>query len=216
MQKDIKAINEVYQMIRKRKSAAAIPSDELVVLTSSNPDRYEVYFDPQKGAGGWDPFESTIAAKKAEEFSRKYKINRDYYIYPYNFLLPKSEEAMQILEKYREGDIINITYDKSKEILSQLRERFPMFCLIRPTEKYRLIIDEDTYNALPQNCIGVSEYDYSFHAGEGTASSWIFAMADSEAAAESLARKALSMVKFEYIGSSTELKFKQKYAVGRE
>jgi hypothetical protein len=194
----------------------SVPSSELVVITSSNPDKFDDYFDPQGGGGGWDPFEHTIAYKKAEQFESKNKIKGAYNIHPYHFLLPKSKDAVKILEKYRVDDTITITYANSKQILSELKEKFSTFCLIRPTEKYKLIINDAAYNALPQNCIGVSEYDYSFHAGEGIVSSWIFTMADSKSAAESLARKALSKVKVEYVGSSTEIKFKQKYAVGRE
>jgi hypothetical protein len=193
-----------------------IPLKELVIITSSNPNEFDDYFEPQGGGGGWDPFEDTIASKKADQFESKNKIKGGYNIHPYHFLLPKSKDAAKILEKYRVNGNITITHSNGDEILSDLQEKFSTFCLIRPTEKYKLIIDEAAYAALPQNCIGVSEYDYSFHAGEGVVSSWIFAMADSEEAAESLARRALSKVKVEYVGSSTELKFKQKYAVGRE
>jgi hypothetical protein len=101
------------------------------------------------------------------------------------------------------------------KLIDEVKETYTHVGVVRPTEKYRLIVDEATYKALPADTIGNTSYDYSFHAGEGTIDSFLMAIGNSESDVKSKLKKGLSKVKAEYIGNAMELKYAQKRAVGR-
>ncbi len=170
---------------------------------TSNRDFFNDAFDPQGGAGGYDPFESTIAATEASAWVKKNDSNIGKTI---DYFLPKSPLLQQLKldappfsNKYKYG----------------VDDNFPVVGKVRPTERYKFIVDEATYKALPIDTIATSQYDYSFHAGEGIVTSWIMAIGKNQAEVKSKLDAALTKVKVQYVGSETELKYAQKRAVGR-
>jgi len=170
---------------------------------TSNRDFFNDAFDPQGGAGGYDPFDSTIAATEASAWVKKNDSNIGTTI---DYFLPKSPllqqlklDAPSFSNKYKYG----------------VDDNFPVVGKVRPTERYKFIVDEATYKALPIDTIATSQYDYSFHAGEGIVTSWIMAIGKNQAEVKSKLDAALTKVKVQYVGSETELKYAQKRAVGR-
>lgn len=170
---------------------------------TSNRDFFNDAFDPQGGAGGYDPFDSTIAATEASAWVKKNDSNIGTTI---DYFLPKSPllqqlklDAPSFSNKYKYG----------------VDDNFPVVGKVRPTERYKFIVDEATYKALPIDTIATSQYDYSFHAGEGIVTSWIMAIGKNQAEVKSKLDAALTKVKVQYVGSETELKYAQKDAVGR-
>jgi len=170
---------------------------------TSNRDFFSDAFDPQGGAGGYDPFDSTIAAKETSAWVKKNDSNIGTTI---DYFLPKSPllqqlklDAPSFSNKYKYG----------------VDDNFPVVGKVRPTERYKFIVDEATYKALPIDTIATSQYDYSFHAGEGIVTSWIMAIGKNQAEVKSKLDAALTKVKVQYVGSETELKYAQKDAVGR-
>lgn len=213
--RDTKMLFEAYRTVlegNKVGDIVQVPETDLVYDFEEN-SKYGFFhdsFDPQEGGGGWDPFESTIAA---EETDKWFATNKDY----------KGEKLR------RDGDMLDYFLPKSPN-LSKMRieagkfssdylnaaiKTYPVVGKVRPTEKYKFIIDEETYRALPEDVIAVSEYDYSFHAGEGNVSSWIMAIGSNEAVVKQKLNAALKKVKSQYVGSEMELKYAQKRAVGR-
>jgi hypothetical protein len=170
---------------------------------TSGHDFFLYSFDPQDGGGGYDPFESTIAAKEANQWVKNNKSSIRTTI---DYFLPKSPglqklklDAPPLSNKYKYG----------------IEDNFPVVGKVRPTERYKFIVDEQTYKALPADTIATSQYDYSFHAGEGIVTSWIMAIGKNQAEVKSKLDAALKKVKVEYVGSEIELKYAQKRAVGR-
>jgi ethanolamine utilization microcompartment shell protein EutL len=119
--------------------------------------------------------------------------------------------AMHLIRKAVLADTIRL--------IQQLQQKKQVLGLrifkVRPTERYKFIVDEATYKALPIDTIATSQYDYSFHAGEGIVTSWIMAIGKDQAEVKSKLDDALKKVKVQYVGSETELKYAQKRAVGR-
>jgi len=169
---------------------------------------FDDVFDPQGGGGGWDPFESTVAAKEAEKWVKQNKNAEGKRIYigqTFDYFLPKSPDLQKL----------KINAKNSREYESAAINLFPVVGKVRPTERYKFIIDEPTYKALPVDTIASSEYDYSFHAGEGNVTSWIMAIGANQAEVKNKLDTAIKKVKAQYVGSQTELKYAQKRAVGR-
>lgn len=213
--RDTKMLFEAYKTVleaQKVGDIVQVPESDLVYDFEEN-SKFGFFadsFDPQGGAGGWDPFASTIAAKETDKW---FDTNKDYKgekmsqtESQLDYFLPKSPslskmriEAGKFLSDYRDAAI----------------KTYPVVGKVRPTEKYKFIIDEETYRALPENVIAVSEYDYSFHAGEGNVASWIMAIGSNEADVKQKLNAALKKVKSQYVGSEMELKYAQKRAVGR-
>lgn len=170
---------------------------------TSNPDFFGDAFDPQGGAGGYDPFDSTIAAKEASSWVKSNKStigsNIDYFLPKSPGLQKLKLNAPPFSNKYKYG----------------IDDNFPVVGKVRPTERYKFIVDEQTYKALPADTIATSQYDYSFHGGEGIVTSWIMAVGKDQAEVKNKLDAALTKVKVQYVGSETELKYAQKRAVGR-
>jgi hypothetical protein len=182
-----------------------ITSKDLVYEYEKTSDRdfFSDAFDPQGGGGGWDPFESTIAAKEASAWVKK---NDSRIGTTIDYFLPKSP-GLQKLKLYAPPFSNKYKYG--------VDDNFPVVGKVRPTERYKFIVDTQTYKALPDDTIASSQYDYSFHAGEGIVTSWIMAIGADQAEVKSKLDAALKKVKVEYVGSETELKYAQKRAVGR-
>jgi len=170
---------------------------------TSDHDFFSYSFDPQDGGGGYNPFDSTIAAKEAKAWAqtngKKIGETIDYFLPKSPGLQKLKLDAPRFSNKYR----YNYT------------DNFPVVGKVRPTERYKFIVDAQTYKALPNDTIASSQYDYSFHAGEGIVTSWIMAIGADQAEVKSKLDAALKKVKVEYVGSETELKYAQKRAVGR-
>jgi hypothetical protein len=168
-----------------------ITSKDLVYEYEKTSDRdfFSDAFDPQGGAGGYDPFESTVAAKEAEKWVKQ---NDSAIRRTIDYFLPKSPVLQQLKldappfsNKYKYG----------------IDDNFPVVGKVRPTERYKFIVDAQTYKALPDDTIASSQYDYSFHAGEGIVTSWIMAIGKDQAKVKSKLDAALKKVKVEYVGS---------------
>ncbi len=204
--KDLSFLAEAYTSIyteSKVGDIVDIPADDLVYEyeKNNNGDFFSDSFDPQEGGGGWDPFDSSIASKKAASWVKE---NDKSFTGTIDYFLPKSPVLQELKLKARP---FTSQYKYGQE------DNFPIAGKVRPTEKYKFIIDEATYNALPDDVIATSEYDYSFHAGEGVVSSWIMAIGVSEADVKQKLDNALTKVKTQYVGSAMELKYAQKQAV---
>jgi hypothetical protein len=94
-------------------------------------------------------------------------------------------------------------------------DNFPVVGKVRPTERYKFIVDEEAYKSLPTDTIATSQYDYSFHVGEGIVTSWIMAIGRDQSEVKHKLDAALKKVKVQYVGSEIELKYTQKRVVGR-
>lgn len=183
----------------------SITSKDLVYEYEKTSDRdfFSDAFDPQYGGGGWDPFDSTIAAKEASRWVNK---NGKHIGQTIDYFLPKSPvlqklklDAPPFSNKYNYG----------------VNDNFPVVGKVRPTERYKFIVDEETYKSLPTDTIATSQYDYSFHAGEGIVTSWIMAIGRDQSEVKHKLDAALKKVKVQYVGSEIELKYTQKRVVGR-
>jgi hypothetical protein len=182
-----------------------ITSKNLVYEYTKNSGQgfFEDSFDPQGGAGGWDPFQSSIASKQALAWTKKHQESFGNAI---DYFLPKSP-TLQRLKLEAQPYSNQYRYSHS--------DAFPIVGKVRPIERYKFIVDEATYKALPEDTIGTSSYDYSFHAGSGIVASWIMAIGASQSDVKSKLDAALKKVKTQYVGSEMELKYAQKRAVGR-
>jgi hypothetical protein len=182
-----------------------ITSKDLVYEYEKNTgnDFFDYSFDPQGGGGGWDPFESSIASKYANSWLRS---NGAAFGSSIDYFLPKSP-ILQKLKLKAKPFSNDYTYSHN--------DAFPVVGKVRPIERYKFIIDEATYKTLPTDVIGTSQYDYSFHAGDGEVTSWIMAIGKSQADVKSKLDKALKKVKVQYVGSEMELKYAQTAAIGR-
>jgi len=170
---------------------------------TSDGDFFLYSFDPQDGAGGWDPFDQTIAAKEASSWVKSNKStigsNIDYFLPKSPGLQKLKLNAPPFSNKYKYG----------------VDDNFPVVGKVHPIERYKFIVDEQAYEALPKDTIAASEYDYSFHGGEGIVTSWIMAIGKDQGEVKSKLDTALTKVKVQYVGSEIELKYAQKRAVGR-
>jgi len=166
-------------------------------------------FDPQDGAGGWDPFEYSVANKTYEKWlaKNKNKLPNNFFsgVGWLIYFMPKSPEIVNIVSEDLRGE----------ELQEAISKKFPVYGVAETKEAYRLIVGDGDYQRLPENTIASASYDYSFHAGEGVVNSWIMSIGKDKAEVDKNIKKALSTLKAEYVGSETELKFRQKYAIGR-
>lgn len=165
-------------------------------------------FDPQNGGGGWDPFKDSVIQKETDKWfssTKDYKGDRlrqsshelDYFLAKTPALAKLRIDNGKWLEDFRKAAI----------------NMFPVVGKVRPSEKYRFIIDKRTFDSFPEGTIGSAQYDYSFHAGEGIVASWIMAIGKDKTEVTKLLKTALAKTKSEYVGSEMELKYAQKNAV---
>jgi len=198
-------------------NASSIESKELVFKFHSLDHRdsyFDEYLDPTSGGGGGGSG-ITFIEKQLNNFGRSHKIRisifRDYAL---DYFIPKSKVLFDIAKRVSALPAYGSSYAKS-DILDEAKAIYKYMGVVRTTEKYRLIIDESTYKSLPEDTIGNTSYDYSFHGGEGIIASFIMAIGNSESDVKAKLKKALGKVKAEYIGNAMELKYAQKRAVGR-
>jgi len=202
----------------------SIPEKDFVFEMETGAGAFRHILDPTDGAGGSQGFEDAIFYTAAREFKEKHgeKYSSSGLEAPLNFWLPKSKELQKLAQAY--GDVLNtirnpwLKTPQEKRALREIQdemEKYLNFAYVRTTEKYKIIVDEEVYNALPNNVIGSTEYDYSFHAGEGNVSGWLIAIGKSRAEALKNVKAGLQKAKFQYVGSEMELRQMQKSAVGR-
>ena len=197
-------------------SASSIESKDLVfkfhTLDHKN-SHFDEYLDPTQGGGGGSGI--TFIEKQLENFARSHKTKTSIFKdYALDYFIPKSKVLLDIAKRVSALPPFGSSYAKS-DILDEAKEIYKYMGVVRTTETYRLIIDEATYKALPEDTIGNTSYDYSFHAGEGVIASFIMAIGKSESDVKAKLKRALGKVKAEYIGNAMELKYAQKRAVGR-
>lgn len=171
------------------------------------------YLDPTEGGGGGGG-EELFVDKQWEKFYKANDLRSTVFSYMIDLFTPKSKGLFPLAKRMCEFPSYKSSSEKY-DLIDEVKKTFTHVGVVRPTEKYRLIVDEAAYKALPADTIGNTLYDYSFHAGEGTVDSFLMAIGNSEADVKSKLKKALSKVKAEYIGNAMELKYAQKRAVGR-
>jgi hypothetical protein len=170
------------------------------------------YIDPTEGAGGGT--DGMFIDKQWEKFYKANDLRFTIFSYMLDLFTPKSKTLLAFSKRMIEWPSYQNNSEKYK-LIDEVKETYTHVGVVRTTEKYRLIVDEATYKALPEDTIGNTSYDYSFHAGEGTIDSFLMAIGNSESDVKTKLKKALGKVKAEYIGNAMELKYAQKRAVGR-
>jgi len=224
---DLMQKNEVIFEARAPKAGdmvplSSIPKKDFVFEMETGADAFSHILDPTYGAGGSQGFENSIFYKAPREFKEKYgkkypSIGLDA---PLSFWLPKSKELQKLAQAYGEVPVGNpwLKTPVEKRALREIEDemkKYLNFAYVRTTERYKIIVDEEVYNALPNNVIGSTEYDYSFHAGEGNVAGWLMAIGKSRAEALKNVKAGLQKAKFQYVGSEMELRQMQKSAIGR-
>ena len=195
--------------------ASSINSDNLVYEIDKLDHRqgnFSQYLDPTEGAGG-DAADMLID-KQWEKFYKANDLRSTVFGYMLDLFIPKSKTLLAFAKRMSEWPPFKNTPEKY-DLIDEVKETYTHVGVVRTTESYRLIVDEAAYKALPQDTIGNTSYDYSFHAGEGVIDSFLMAIGNSESDVKSKLKKGLSKVKAEYIGNAMELKYAQKRAVGR-
>lgn len=196
-------------------SASSIDATDLQYETQKIDHKYgnfDEYLDPTEGGGGGTT--GMFIDKQWEKFYKANDLRFTVFSYMLDLFTPKSKTLLAFSKRMIEWPSYQNNSEKYK-LIDELKETYTHVGVVRTTEKYRLIVDEATYKALPQDTIGNTSYDYSFHAGEGVIDSFLMAIGNSEADVKAKLKKALGKVKAEYIGNAMELKYAQKRAVGR-
>ena len=195
-------------------AASSIDDSDLKIQTQKIDHKYgnfDEYIDPTEGGGGGSEL---FIDKQWEKFYKANGLRFTVFSYMIDLFTPKSKVLLAFAKRMCEFPPHKSSSEKY-DLIDEVKKTYTYVGVVRPTEKYRLIVDEAAYKALPDDTIGNTSYDYSFHAGEGTVDSFLMAIGDSEADVKSKLKKALSKVKAEYIGNAMELKYAQKRAVGR-
>ncbi len=196
-------------------SASSIDAAELIYETQKIDHKhgnFSEYLDPTEGGGG-DTTDMFID-KQWEKFYKANDLRFTVFGYMLDVFTPKSKTLLAFAKRMIEWPSYKNPPEKY-DLLDEVKETYTHVGIVRTTEKYRLIVDEATYKALPAEVIGNTLYDYSFHAGEGAVASFLMAIGNSESDVKAKLKKALGKVKAEYIGNAMELKYAQKRAVGR-
>lgn len=206
-----------------------VPSSEFVIesaLIKKNQIPFADVLDPTAGAGGVGV--SSLPEKKLDEFLRKNRLFSDAPLlkyYPLSLFLPKSSDLQKLSQELQRKNVASrgfmapvdrrVLNDEIENLEAELLKRFGHIAYARTTEKYKILIDDASYAALPQNVIGSTSYDWSFHGGEGIVSSYLLAIGSSASAAKAALTAGLRKVKYQYVGSSMALKYMQRGAIGR-
>lgn len=195
--------------------ASSIDSADLIYEVEKidvNDGNFSNYLDPTEGGGG--DTGGMLIDKQWEKFYKANGLRSTVFGYMLDLFTPKSKTLFD----FAKSMIKFPPYKNSSEkydLIDTVKETYTHVGVVRTTESYRLIVDEATYKALPDDVIGNTSYDYSFHGGEGIIASFLMAIGNSEADVKSKLKNALGKVKAEYIGNAMELKYAQKRAVGR-
>jgi hypothetical protein len=231
MNKGCEIIYEAYKNTHKSKNygdtvPATSIADSLTFETSQVDPKYEnfdsnvmFYFDPTEGGGGEQA--TGFSEEKLEQFARSNGVSplfleMFFTTYPYSLFIPKTKQLAEIaLNPEFQVPVRNMT----PEIKAQYKTArnsgpgiFPFLGIAATPESYRFLI-KDSWEKLPDGVIGNASWDYSFHAGEGTVDSFIAALGTSESDVRNKLTSALKVIDAEYVGSSTEAKFQQRYQV---
>jgi len=225
MKQDAELIWEAYTS-SKKKYGDIVPAIEIADLlnvevstfTDWGTSTIDNYFDPTGGGGGQQ--EQTLYEDKVEEFAKKHNISSSYLAaffdgFLYNSFIPKCKVLADIVL----NPIFLPRYKRSPEEMQQLKEArkkagelFPYVGIALSPESYRLLVS-DSWDKLPECVIGNTEWDWSFHGGEGRVESFIAAIGKTEKDVRQKLKAALGVLRAEYVGSSTEAKFQQRYKV---
>lgn len=227
--RDTELIWEAYNSNSKLKFGDIIPA--ISILDSLNFDisqfskaggsSVEHYFDPTSGGGGDQG--DTLYDEKISELARKASVSK-YYILTFfdswihNLFIPKCKKLADIAlspdmtKPRKEMSPEEVEAFKEARSRGYAVEMFPYIGIASSPESYRLLVGE-AWDQLPDCVIGNTEWDYSFHAGEGKVDSFIAAIGGSEQEVKTLLVQALKSINAEYVGSSTEAKFRQRYQV---
>jgi hypothetical protein len=196
-------------------NASSINASELVYETEKIDHKwgnFDRYLDPTEGAGGGD--RNLFVDDQWGKFYKANKLRFTVFSYMIDLFTPKSKTLLALSKQMVEWPAYQSSPEKYA-LIDKVKETYTHVGIVRTTERYRFIIDEATWKALPSEVIGNTSYDYSFHAGEGTVDSFLMAIGNSESDVKAKLKKALGKVKAEYIGNAMELKYAQKRAVGR-
>lgn len=203
-----------------------LPKDTLIYEFDRKTGTFDApftqYLDPTSGGGGGGVGE-IIPEKELNTWKRS---NRDistdsFENWALQYFLPNNPKLIDLAKRltaakkaHRLSNSPLITKGEIKKLHDEELKLAPLFGLVRPSERYRMIITDAINKSFPPGVIGTTEYDYSFHAGEGTIGSWIMAYGKSESDIKSKLKRVLPKIRFEYIGNAMELKYAQKSAVG--
>ena len=170
------------------------------------------YLDPTEGAGGGK--DDLLVDKKWAKFYKANGLRSSVFGYMIDIFIPKSKTLFGFAKRMVEFPSHQNSSEKY-DLIDAVKEKYTHVGVVRTSERYRLIVDEVAYDVLPAEVIGNTSYDYSFHAGEGVIASFLMSIGNSESEVKNKLKSALGKIKAEYIGSTTELKYAQKRAVGR-
>lgn len=232
--RDTELIWEAYSSPSKLEYGDIIPAIKILDSLNINIGKFsemgtsilDEYIDPTGTVDNrlyGDSSNTALYDEKVEEFARQFGISFGdvhgfYYSLAHNLFIPKCKKladmALESIMAKRRGK----TTPQENETNKQRRSKgydvkmFPYIGIAATPESYRLLVRE-AWDNLPDCVIGDTDYDYSFHGGEGKVTSFIAAIGSSEQEVRSLLEQALKNVKAEYVGSSTEAKFRQRYQV---
>ena len=195
--------------------ASSIDSKDLVYEIEKRDVKwgnFDRYLDPTEGGGGGG--NELLIDREWGKFYKSHDLRSTVFGYMLDLFTPKSKTLFAFAKRMCEWPSYKNPAEKYA-LIDEVNETYTHVGIVRTTERYRLIVDEAAYKALPEDTIGNTSYDYSFHAGEGVIDSFLMAIGSSEADVKSKLKKGLSKVKAEYIGNAMELKYAQKRAVGR-
>lgn len=231
MNKDSELIFEAYKSAYEEEEfgdtvPAASIADLLTFETSKVHPKYgnfdsniEYYFDPTSGGGGEQA--STFCEDKLIQFAKSNGVRPAFLElfftdYPYSKFIPKTKQLAEIalnpefqVPRRDMDPEAKMRYSMARQSAAKI---FPFMGIAATPESYRFLI-KDAWEKLPDGVIGNAEWDYSFHAGEGTVDSFIAALGTSESDVRNKLKSALKVIDAEYVGSSTEAKFQQRYQV---
>jgi hypothetical protein len=225
MKQDAELIWEAYTS-SKKKYGDIVPAIEIADLlnvevstfTDWGTSSIDHYFDPTSGGGGQQ--EQTLYDAKFSEFAKGHNISSSYLAtffesLLHNLFIPKCK----ILSDIALNPTFQSRYKRSPEEMQQLKEArnkaqelFPYVGIALTPESYRLLVG-DSWDKLPECVIGNTEWDWSFHGGEGRVESFIAAIGKTEKDVRQKLKAALGVLRAEYVGSGTEARFQQRYKV---
>jgi hypothetical protein len=224
--RDTELIWEAYSSSNELKYGDIIPAIKILDSLNINIGKFsemggsilDEYIDPTGTVDNrhyGDDSNTALYDEKLEEFARQYGF---YYSLAHNLFIPKCKKladmALESIMTKRRGKMTPQENETNKQRRSKGYDvkMFPYIGIAATPESYRLLVRE-AWDNLPDCVIGDTDYDYSFHGGEGKVTSFIAAIGSSEQEVRSLLEQALKNVKAEYVGSSTEAKFRQRYQV---
>ncbi len=232
--RDTELIWEAYSSTNKLKYGDTIPAIKILDSLNINIGKFsemgrsilDEYIDPTGTVDNRiyeDDSNTALYDEKLEEFARQFGISFGdvhgfYYSLAHNLFIPKCKKladmALESIMIKRRGKMTPQENETNKQRRSKGYDvkMFPYIGIAATPESYRLLVRE-AWDNLPDCVIGDAKYDYSFHSGPGKVDSFIAAIGSSEQEVRRLLERALENIKAEYVGSSTEAKFRQRSQV---